>query len=208
VDLINSRPQAWRPGVAAASSSDSTRRCGASNQTRVSCPVPDALEIGGAPRRRREPRKRVGHRGESEIARAAAEAEGRNDAAGVPGSRRRGDRVLSRIREAGHPGVGDERDRLAFFETPEKLRDASFLARARAREARGRKAETRRELPRDPRVFAEDRVRVRQRPERSRGKVFQVANGRSHDEELTPERLCHRAAKIAWGDSQFAIMTA
>src|SRR6202162_4854191 len=89
----------------------------------------------------------------------------------------------------------------------ERARAPPLLARRRARETRGRETEARRELAGDARVLAKYRVRPGQRAEGARRKVFAGAEGSSHHEEFSAARLCHRAAKIAWGDF-FAIIAA
>ena len=84
------------------------------------------------------------------------------------------------------PASVDESDRLSRLEALEELPDPRLLAGTGAGQARSAEVETRRELSRHARVLAEDRVRLGERAQRPRREVFEVADRRSDDEQLSP----------------------
>ncbi len=119
-----------------------------------------------------------------------------DDAHGKAGAGRRFDQVFSRIGEPGHAGIGNESDCFSRLEALEQLRDPSLLTRSGAGQAGPMETEARGELARDARVLAEDRVRLGQRAQRPRGKVFEVPDRRSDDEQLSPfSRRAHELSK-------------
>jgi hypothetical protein len=86
-----------------------------------------------------------------------------------------------RIANSGRAGIGDQRDLRALFQFDHNFRGAcDFVVLVIAHQAL-LNVEMREQLQRLARVFAGDRVRFFQNPQRPQWNIFQVADGRRDD---------------------------